>query len=101
MRRYTVAPERLCNAPSFYLQMDPNTDDDIEEGGRASDSVVIAEISPDFGTYTETELVSRMAQLEEQPELAKRACEELHRRHARMLHAWCLQNRARTFKDSA
>ena len=55
----------------------------------------VLEIEPDDG------LITYMALKDEDEELAKRACQELHRRHARLLWGWCLKNRAETFGDSA
>jgi DNA-directed RNA polymerase specialized sigma24 family protein len=55
----------------------------------------VLELEPDDG------LVTYMALKDEDPDLAMRACTELHRRHSRFLMGWCLNNRAETFGDAA
>jgi RNA polymerase sigma factor (sigma-70 family) len=42
-----------------------------------------------------------MALKDDDLELAQRSCEELYRRHAHLLLAWCLKNRAETYGQDA
>lgn len=55
------------------------------------------------GLESETDdgLVTFMAFKGADEETALKACEELHRRHARFLLAWCIRNRRETFGESA
>jgi len=46
-------------------------------------------------------LLTYMALKSIDEELARRACEELHRRHARTLLGWCIKYRYETFGESA
>lgn len=53
------------------------------------------EAEPDDG------LVTFMALKDDDLDLAQRACEEVYRRHAHFLLAWCLKNRAETYGQDA
>gem|GEM_PF-1249525 len=56
---------------------------------------------PDLEAEPEDGLVTYMALQEEDFDLAQRACEELYRRHARLMVGWCLKNRAETYGKDA
>jgi DNA-directed RNA polymerase specialized sigma24 family protein len=56
---------------------------------------------PELEIESDDGLVTYMAFKVTDEGLALKACEELHRRHARFLLAWCLKNRIETFGDSA
>jgi DNA-directed RNA polymerase specialized sigma24 family protein len=62
---------------------------------------LVTRCHPELQSETDDGLVTYMAFKATDEELARRACEELHRRHARFLLAWCLKNRKETFGESA
>ncbi|HEY5297272.1 MAG TPA: hypothetical protein VIK59_05060 [Verrucomicrobiae bacterium] len=63
--------------------------------------VLLANCDPILELESDDGLVTYMALKDEDAALARRACEELHRRHARFMLGWCLNNRAETFGSSA
>ncbi len=56
---------------------------------------------PELERESDDGLVTYMAFKDTDEELALKACEELHRRHARFLLAWCIKYRQETFGESA
>jgi len=56
---------------------------------------------PELETEPDDGLVTFMALKEDDPDLALKACEEVYRRHAHFLLAWCLKNRAETYGQDA
>ncbi|MFO1500207.1 MAG: sigma-70 family RNA polymerase sigma factor [Verrucomicrobiota bacterium] len=76
-----------------------------------ADSHILVELEPGTGPVTichdgldlepDDGLVTFMAFQATDKELALKACDELHRRHARFLLAWCIKNRLETFGEAA
>ena len=63
--------------------------------------VLVSCSQPQLENESDDGLLTDMALKAIDEELALRACEELHRRHARLLLGWCIKNRCDTFGDSA
>lgn len=80
--------------------MDPDADPEDLPGGQG-DIRLLANRQPDLEAEPEDGLVTYMALQDEDFDLAQRACEELYRRHARLMVGWCLKNRAETYGHDA
>jgi DNA-directed RNA polymerase specialized sigma24 family protein len=81
--------------------MEPKTDTHEDMTEREYRPLALAPDNPDLRTLSDVGLVHQMAAQDRAQESAFAACEELHRRHARLLHTWCLTNHAETFLESA
>jgi RNA polymerase sigma factor (sigma-70 family) len=82
------------------MSMDPDADSD-ELSGSPTEFGLLTNRQSDLGAEPEDGLVTCMALLEEDFDLAQRACEELYRRHAHFLVGWCVNNRAETYGRDA
>ena len=63
--------------------------------------VLLTRSHPDLEGETDEGLLTYMALKDDDVDLAQRACEQLHHRHAHFLLAWCYKERYQTFGDSA
>lgn len=80
--------------------MDPDAEA-MELTGESGAIQLLANRQPDLEAEPEDGLVTYMALQDVDFDLAQRACEELYRRHARLLVGWCMKNRAETYGKDA
>lgn len=80
--------------------MDPDADP-IEFMGDSGEVGLLANRQPSLETEPDESLITFMALQDEDLDLAQRACEELYRRHARLLVGWCMKNRRETYGRDA
>jgi RNA polymerase sigma factor (sigma-70 family) len=79
--------------------MENLADDILQESAPVSD--LVTRSHPELENETDDSLVTYMAFKDTDEEMALKACEQLHSRHARFMLAWCIKNRNETFGESA
>jgi len=75
------------------------TSDDVPDP--APNLALVTHNHPELEAESDDGLVVYMALKDQDLDLAQRACEQLHHRHAHFLLAWCYRERYQTFGDSA
>jgi RNA polymerase sigma factor (sigma-70 family) len=79
--------------------MEDLADDILQESVPVSG--LITRSHPELENDTDDGLVTYMAFQTTDEEMALKACEQLHSRHARFMLGWCIKNRNETFGESA
>jgi len=75
-------------------------EDDLQESP-APEPGLVTMLHPELTAEPDDGLVTYMAFKATDENVARAACEELHRRHARFLLGWCINKRKETFGNSA
>src|ERR1017187_4986692 len=79
--------------------MEDQADDILQESAPVSE--LVTRSHPELECEPDDGLVTYMAFKETDEEMALKACEELHSRHARFMLGWCIKQRNETFGESA
>jgi DNA-directed RNA polymerase specialized sigma24 family protein len=94
-----VTPAR-GETPKRFDIVEELAEDDLQESP-APEPGLVTVFHPELASESDDGLVTYMAFKSTDEALARAACEELHRRHARFLLGWCISKRKETFGDSA
>ena len=79
--------------------MEDLADDILQESAPVSE--LVTRSHPELEREPDDGLVTYMAFKNTDEEMALKACEELHSRHARFMLGWCIKHRNETFGESA